>query len=491
MRKFSMLTAFVFLSSFLVFVPSQADARVASNGETCTIIGTNKADILRGTPGRDVICGLGGNDTIYGGGGDDFIDGGPGNDRIFGEEGDDEIFGGSGNDTIFGGDDDDLIDAGLGNDVIWGGPGADDIDDGPGRDTCNLDIEDNAAVTCDTSAPELIHLALFLQDENGVPLAREGSGTLQVDTSGGLETIQISADVRDNLTPLAGPTNFLGVSLSPTEVSHIRFVHRASGQSAIARFDGNGVVDGTFVGTLHLPQHAAQGTWVVDYFSLVDSVGNKRTLRARDLARRGLPTSFIQTGPGDTTPPQLTSLELFVLDENGMPDLTQQQGNLQVDTSTWPPGYPEPFANILLLTFLKDNFGSPYVDNVDFLGRDMAVEDPNYYRIKWVHRESRQTWFSPWLHACNCYGHPLLDPPGNPDLPLNTLQAGYFVAQVFLPQFAAQGLWSIDEFVLIDAVGNKTVLTTRQLNRLGFPAGFTNNGPTIKSKEAIELLVAG
>jgi hypothetical protein len=44
--------------------------------------------------------------------------------------------------------------------------------------------------------------------------------------------------------------------------------------------------------TASLPQGAAQGTWTVSFFSLVDRVGNKTNLSAADPAAAGMPTSF-------------------------------------------------------------------------------------------------------------------------------------------------------------------------------------------------------
>jgi beta-glucanase (GH16 family) len=82
---------------------SSATTKRAMTGQVCTIVGTEKSDVLRGTPRADVICGLGGNDVIYGLGGSDVIDGGSGNDRIFGGDGNDWIFGGSGTDLLDGG----------------------------------------------------------------------------------------------------------------------------------------------------------------------------------------------------------------------------------------------------------------------------------------------------------------------------------------------------------------------------------------------------
>lgn len=56
--------------------------RLRCAGRLATIVGTGRADVLRGTRGRDVIVALGGNDRILGLGKGDFICAGRGNDVI-------------------------------------------------------------------------------------------------------------------------------------------------------------------------------------------------------------------------------------------------------------------------------------------------------------------------------------------------------------------------------------------------------------------------
>ena len=41
-----------------------------------------------------------------------------------------------------------------------------------------------------------------------------------------------------------------------------------------------------------VPMHSEGGEWVVEYFLLVDQVGNRRTLTAQDLVSLGFPASF-------------------------------------------------------------------------------------------------------------------------------------------------------------------------------------------------------
>lgn len=79
----------------------------------CTIVGTDRNDLLIGTRGADVICGLDGHDLIAGLDGNDRIYGGPGNDVLHG---------------------------GPGNDLLVGGPGLDWAIGAEGTNTCTAEI---------------------------------------------------------------------------------------------------------------------------------------------------------------------------------------------------------------------------------------------------------------------------------------------------------------------------------------------------------------
>lgn len=104
-----------------------ARGQTPAQSDTCTITGTQSAEVIQGTPGRDVICGLGGNDTILGGGGNDLLVGGSGNDRMSGGAGGDELLGGAGSDVLHGG---------SGDDELWGGAGGDYLDGDLGLNPC-------------------------------------------------------------------------------------------------------------------------------------------------------------------------------------------------------------------------------------------------------------------------------------------------------------------------------------------------------------------
>jgi CSLREA domain-containing protein len=85
-------------------------------GHPVNVVGTSKADAIRGSPEADVVLALGGNDVVDSGGGDDRVCAGPGNDRLTGGGGDDRLAGHDGRDSL---------DGGPGTDVCVGGPGLD------------------------------------------------------------------------------------------------------------------------------------------------------------------------------------------------------------------------------------------------------------------------------------------------------------------------------------------------------------------------------
>jgi TolB protein len=101
------------------------DKVLTEDGRRCTVVGTEKADVLVGTSRDEVICGRGGADKIRGGGGDDTIDGGTGSDRIDGGTGKDVLIGGAGADVL------------IARDGV-----VDNVDGGRGTDTVSADRDD-------------------------------------------------------------------------------------------------------------------------------------------------------------------------------------------------------------------------------------------------------------------------------------------------------------------------------------------------------------
>ena len=125
---------------------ASTETTVGITAEDCTVIGSNKSDILKGTDGNDVICGFQGKDTIDGLGGDDIIFGGQGKDSIDAGDGADFVKAGNAKDQVVGGPGPDVLLGGNGRDTLNAEDeaGGDELDGGRGKDTCLMDEGDTA-----------------------------------------------------------------------------------------------------------------------------------------------------------------------------------------------------------------------------------------------------------------------------------------------------------------------------------------------------------
>jgi hypothetical protein len=111
-----------------------------------------------------------------------------------------------------------------------------------------------------------------------------------VDSSGGSAVITITAELSDRPAGLAGD----GYKSSPT---HVRF-QSTGGQSLDADFQphlhlvSGDKWSGVYEREIEVPMYSEEGTWAVEYFLLVDQVGNQREMTASELGALGFPTSF-------------------------------------------------------------------------------------------------------------------------------------------------------------------------------------------------------
>ena len=118
----ALLTTAVMLGSvgsLLLSASSQATSGLCAHP---TIVGTKRAELIRGTAGNDIIIGRGGDDTIRARRGDDVVCGGKGGDDISG---------------------------GAGDDVLNGNGGSNNLNGGAGRDVCT----NGRSVSCETGNP--------------------------------------------------------------------------------------------------------------------------------------------------------------------------------------------------------------------------------------------------------------------------------------------------------------------------------------------------
>jgi uncharacterized delta-60 repeat protein len=108
-------------------------------GKRATIVGSSRANRLKGTRRADVIVALGGNDRIAAGRGNDLICAGNGNDRIDGGLGNDRLYGQNGNDKLGGASGKDKLSGGAGKDNLSGGGGKDSCAGNAGKDRANCE----------------------------------------------------------------------------------------------------------------------------------------------------------------------------------------------------------------------------------------------------------------------------------------------------------------------------------------------------------------
>jgi Ca2+-binding RTX toxin-like protein len=143
-RRGSAIASTVAIAAAFLAVPQAASAaRPRCLGDRATIVGTPRADVLKGTSGIDVIVGLGGDDVVKGLRGADRVCGGRGSDSVAGGAGADLLEGDGGRDTLRGA---------MGSDFLVGGPGADALKGGGGIGDLASYVVSPRAVSVDLSA---------------------------------------------------------------------------------------------------------------------------------------------------------------------------------------------------------------------------------------------------------------------------------------------------------------------------------------------------
>jgi hypothetical protein len=174
-----------------------------------------------------------------------------------------------------------------------------------------------------------------------------------------------------------------------------------------------------------VPYLAAQGTWTASWFLLEDQAGNEANLTAADLQAAGLPTSFEQTGTGDSTPPQLQSFSFT-------PDSVNTAASDQTITVT------AHITDDLSGVACGGGFSCPQVQFKGPSGQTIAA----------------------------VFG------PGT--LVSGNAQDGVYRTTTTVPHLAAQGNWTASWFLLEDQAGNEANLTAADLTAAGLPTTFTN-----------------
>jgi len=189
--------------------------------------------------------------------------------------------------------------------------------------------------------------------------------------------------------------------------------------------------NGTYQNKMTLPKYSEQGMWKLQYFLLVDDVGNAKWLTQDDMNNLGFPTEFEVESSGDVEPPEVLS---FNFDSKS------------IDTSASS-------QDIIFTTHLTDDLSG--VTDGDIGGKGVS---PSQVRFQ-----------SP---SGNQISDVLFVPPD--DLISGDELNGTYQNKMTLPKYSEQGTWKLQYFLLADDVGNAKWLTKDDMNNLGFPTTLRN-----------------
>jgi hypothetical protein len=157
-----------------------------------------------------------------------------------------------------------------------------------------------------------------------------------IDTSSGPATVSFTISITDDLSGVLGADLFLQ---TPTG--------RAYGSAGLNRESGT-ELDGTYEGSVTIPQYAEQGQWAIRGIQLYDQAGNTKWADTSSLQANGLPTTFMQVGADDTTPPNVAGINI---------------SPTAIDTSSGP-------ATVSFTINITDNLSG-------VLGADLFVQAPS------------------------------------------------------------------------------------------------------------------
>ena len=243
----------------------------------------------------------------------------------------------------------------------------------------------------DTNAPVLVSLAMT---------------PTTVDTSGGAAVVTVTARLTDERSPSIGGTAPLSrVILTGPGGQQQTIVYPSQAQ----RISGT-ATDGIYRSTMSIAWHAEPGFWSASAV-LVDISGNTSTLSASDLAASGFPSGVVQSGPGDTTAPQLVALGITPS---------------SVDTSLQS-------QTITVTVHAVDDL-SGVSNGVATAASQVVMRGPSGAH------HARAT-----LSIDHRTAGDALD--------------ATFVVAVTLPRWSEQGVWTVEGVTLVDQVGNQRSLT--------------------------------
>ena len=263
------------------------------------------------------------------------------------------------------------------------------------------------------------------QEDTQPPVVADFSFTpSSVDTSTGDQTIAVTVRVTDDVAGLETAPSLLGRILfaSPSGTTHVfAEVHPSHLVSGTP-------LDGTYMVTMVVSQFAEQGTWTLSSLFFQDRVGNQATLPAAAAAAAGFPTSFDQTGPGDTTPPVIAG---FSFTPSSVNTSTSDQTITVTVRVTDDVAGLQTASSLLGRVLFASPSGTTHV----------------FAEVQPFHLVS---------------GTPL---------------DGTYVVTMVVPRFAEQGTWTLSGIFFQDRASNHATLSAAAAAAAGFPTSFDQTGP--------------
>ncbi len=411
-------TIAVLLAAAVLFAVGPVSSAMARGGAPkCTIHGTAGPDVLRGTKGTDVICGGGGADTLYGRSGDDSIFGGAGNDKLYGGPGSDFEDGGTGGDVCHGQiGDSEAVDCA----VVGATPRVTELDPGPPTTptapapTSPTSIPPPFGPTCEEIACTPPSIPQPPADEAAPELFILGRGPEFIDTSEGPGTVTYYLTTWDESSLKSGSM----------------LIEGPEGAWRTIDFPASEDHLGEYQLPVTVPASTPSGRYRLASITLEDSAGNSTTLGRNRLEadEAGTPTGFdldfdVYAGP-DTTPPVLKGFSL---------------STDTVDTSAAP-------ASVDFTVEATDDLSG------------LAAASPSFR-----------------LPAAGPQGNTWALGAGS-RLAAGTIFDGTWGGQVDLPEDARRGVYAVEGLELRDRAGNSVTYERSELEAMGLPLQFTQEG---------------
>ena len=202
-------------------------------------------------------------------------------------------------------------------------------------------------------------------------------------------------------------------------------------------------------GQFGCPGTAEPGIWSLEYLVLIDAAGNQRPIDLAAALDMGLQTEFTVEGTGDLAPPQILALDFFPR---------------RIDTSSSN-------QTIVVTARLSDalsGMGNPVFNYGWGGGAGVAFLSPSKGQ------------------SVNISFNVLTRADGSEF-------DGVYTNTMTLPRYSETGVWSLQNFSLVDAAGNNTNLALADLRQLGFPTEFAVGiAPPMKLvRQADSLLLPG